>query len=321
MANPLPKDIRPAFPQAVPRTEIRAKYLEILGLDELPETVEFEIVLEGQEGSLRLTRVEYRNSLGEKLEAVILAPSGTQALPGVVCMHGTSGSIENVIAAQLRSEHVGGGQLLGWARALAQRGYATMSISLKGSVVRRGTAEAWEEEAKCLEAYGRPQMGIMAEEVLRATRVLAQQPYVEANRIGLTGMSLGGLGSWVPMACEPRIRTAVAICGGLGSLAQVIHYGNVERHSSFVFPPHFLRYFDQADIVAACIAPRPFMMVAPTEDEDMPKAGVDGLIPMVRAVYAEHGNPEDFRVVQPAGRHVFTVEHFKQMVAWFGQYL
>ena len=56
-----------------------------------------------------------------------------------------------------------GGQLLGWSRALAQRGFATISISLKGSVVRRGTAAAWEGEAKLLEAYGRPHMGIVAD--------------------------------------------------------------------------------------------------------------------------------------------------------------
>ena len=40
-------------------------------------------------------------------------------------------------------------------------------------------------------------------------------------------------------------------------------------------------HFDHAAIVAACMPPRPFMMIAPTEDEDMPREGVDELIPVV----------------------------------------
>ena len=43
------------------------------------------------------------------------------------------------------------------------------------------------------------------------------------------------------------------------------------------FIPHMLRYFDHPEVVAACIPPRPFMMVAPTQDEDMPREGVDEL--------------------------------------------
>lgn len=286
----------------------------------MPGAVEAEVEARAQEGGLVSLRLSYCNSLGEKLAAEVLAPADVGALPGVVCMHGTSGSVARVTGEQFRLE-APGGQLLGWSRALARRGFATISISLKGSVVRRGTAAAWEGEAKLLEAYGRPHMGIVAEEALLAARVLAALDFVADERIGLTGMSLGGLAAWYAMACEPWIAAAASICGGLGSLARVIHEGNVDRHSSLVFVPHLLRYFDHPRIVAECIAPRPFMHVGPTEDEDMPRSGVEAMVLVVERAYASAGCPDRFKVYQPSGNHVFEVEYFEWMVAWFERFL
>ncbi len=319
MANPLPRDIAPAFAQPVAPDHVRARLREILGLDVLPGAVDFAVEDTADEGDLTVTRVMYGNSLGEKLDAVIMAPVGT-ALPGIVCMHGTGGSIERVVGTELRLEGPGG-QLLGWGRALARRGYATISISLKGSVVRRGTVAAFESEAKLLEAYGRPHMGIVAEEALLAARVLAAQPFVDGAKIGLTGMSLGGLASWYAMACDPWVAAAASICGGLGRLARVIHDGDVDRHSSLIYVPHLLRYFDHPEIVAHCIAPRPFMHVGPTGDVDMPRAGVDEMKAVVGEAYGAVGCAERFKVYQPPGNHVFAIEYYEWMVAWFEEFL
>ena len=320
MANPLPRDIRPAFPQAIPAEQARAKLLEVLGLDRLPEAVDFTTDAESDDGVNREIRVSYSNSLGETLTATILAPIHpvTDRMPGVVCMHGTGGSVENVLATELGPDP-SRGQLRGWGRELSSRDYATISISLKGSVVRRGTEKDWEEEARLLEAYGRPHAGIVVAEALLAARVLAAFPGVDADRIGLTGMSLGGMATWYAMACDPWIRAGVAICGVLGSLERLIHEGNIRRHSSLAFVPHLLRYFDHGDIVASCVAPRPFMAVAPADDVDMPRAAVDDFIRIVTPAYSDrHGH---FVVRQPPGDHYFTVEYFEWMVAWFDRFL
>ena len=249
------------------------------------------------------------NSLGETLTGTALVPldpSGDR-IPGVVCMHGTGGTTANVLAPKLEIDPESG-QLRGWGRELAKGGYATISISLKGSVVRRGTV-----------AYGRPHAGIVAEEALLAARVLAALPGVDSSRIGLTGMSLAGMATWTAMACDPTIRAGAAVCGVLGSLSRLIHEGNIQRHSSLVFVPHLLRYFDHGDIVAGCIAPRPFMAVAPLDDVDMPRTAVDAFIRTAAPAYAEAR--ERFLVHRPAGGHFFTVEAFEQVVDWFDRFL
>ena len=320
MTNPLPRGIRPAFPRETPAGQVRARFLELLGLDRIPEAVDATAETVAEDGVHRELRLSYANSLGETLTGTALVPLDPRGgpFPGVVCMHGTGGTTANVLAGRLEID-AESGQLRGWGRELATRGYATISISLKGSVVRRATDEAWEEEAKLLEAYGRPHAGIVAEEALLAARVLAALPEVDGARIGLTGMSLGGMATWTAMACDPTIRAGAAVCGVLGSLSRLIHEGNIWRHSSLVFVPHLLRYFDHGDIVAGCIAPRPFMAVAPLDDVDMPSAAVDDLIRTVTPAYAE---AEDrFLVHRPPGGHIFTVDAFGQVVGWFDRVL
>jgi dienelactone hydrolase len=323
MTDSIPRDIRPAFPIEVPRDGVAAKFRELIGLDEVPREVDFTVGASKEEDGLLLTGVSFRNSLGETVPAKVLRPldTKTEVLAGAVCMPGTGGTAEEVIAKRLYRPIEPRGPLVGWGRELARRGYAVLAFSQKGTEVRRRSKELWEEEAKLLAPYARPQIGVMADEALRASLVLGTIGGVDPERIGLTGMSLGGVASWVAMSCGPWIRTAAAVCGVVGTLEQVIHSGQVQRHSSYLFIPHMLRYFDHPEIVAECIAPRPFMMVAPTEDDDMPKEGVDQLVRVVAPVYESAGQPERFKVHRPRGIHTYRTEYFEWVVEWFDEYL
>ena len=323
MSNVIPKDIRPAFPVHVPQDRVRSKLLELLGLDEIPKEVDFTEGTTQEEEDIRATQLTYTNSLGETVPGILMTPlnASSQKLPGVVCIPGTGGSAEMVADQQFYLAEAPSAMLVGWAHELARRGFATLAISPKGSVTRRPSIEHWNLEGKLLTPYGRPQMGILVEETLRAARILAASEGVNPDSIGITGMSLGGNATWYAMAAAPWIRAGAPICGGVGRMASLIHTGDIERHSAYFFIPHMLRYFDHPEVVAACMPPRPFMMVAPTQDEDMPREGVDDLIQVVGQVYASLGHPERFKVYQPDGNHRFLVEYFEWMVEWFHRFL
>ena len=323
MSDVIPKDIQPAFPIHVPKDAVRSKLLELLGLDEIPKEIDFTEGTTQEEAGLRVTQLTYANSLGETVPGILMTPpdASSQKLPGVVCIPGTGGSAEMVADQQFYLAEAPSGMLVGWARELARRGFATLAISPKGSATRRSNIESWNLEGKLLTPYGRPQMGILVEETLRAARILAASKGVNPDSIGITGMSLGGNATWYAMAAAPWIRAGAPICGGVGRMASLIHEGDIERHSAYFFIPHMLRYFDHPEVVAACMPPRPFMMVAPTQDEDMPREGVDELIRVVAPVYASLGYPERFKVYQPEGNHRFLVEYFEWMVEWFHRFL
>jgi len=320
----IPKHIRAAYPESVPQQQVRGKLIELLGLESIPNEVDFSAEPAGNtDDGLRVMGLAYGNSLGETVTAVLTAPAeaGPQSLAGVVCLPGTSGSAERIADPTFHRPEPCTGPLVGWARELARRGFATLSISVKGCRARLDSNKRWAEEAKLLAPYGRSQMGILVEEALRGARVLAADQAVDPDRVGMTGFSLGGNATWYATACDPWIRAAVPVCGGVGSMASVIHTGNPQRHSSYFFIPHMLRYFDHPEIVAACIAPRPFMIIAPTNDEDMPRSGVDELIRVVAAVYESAGCGDRFRAYQPEGSHLYLIEYFERMVAWFERFL
>ena len=325
MSNIVPKDLKPAFPEPFRGDGVRPKLLEILGMDAVPGPADVSFTAidatDDREG-IRRTKVTYRNSLGEDVPGIMMLPTVAppDPLPGVVCIPGTGGSAEEVADSDFEPTPPDG-RVRGFGRELARRGYATMSISIKACLGRPGLPGSWEQEAKYLEAYGRPQMGIIAEETLRAARILGSQESVDPERIGLTGMSLGGLATWYAMACDPWIRAGAPICGGVGSMARNIHEGLPDRSSSAIFVPHMLRHFDHSEIIASCVAPRPFMTIVPTMDEDMPKSGADQLVREVVPVYKSKGCPDRFKVYQPRGDHSFLTEYFEWMVEWFDRFL
>ena len=323
MSDVIPAGIRPAFPVHVPKDVVRSKLLKLLGLDEIPQKVDYTKGITREAADVRITRLTYTNSLGETVPGILMTPlyAPDQQLPGVVCVPGTGGSAEKIAHHRFYLTEDPPGMLMGWARKLARRGFAALAISPKGSIVRRPSIEHWNLEGKLLTPYGRPQMGILVEETLSAARILAANEGIDSGRIGITGMSLGGNAAWYAMAAAPWIGAGAPICGGVGRMATVIHEGDIQRHSAYFFIPHMLRYFDHPEVIAACMPARPFMMVAPTQDEDMPRKGVDELIQVVGPAYASLGYPGRFKVYQPEGNHRFLPEYFEWMADWFRQFL
>ena len=319
----VPLQLKPAYPVHVEPSRMRRKVRELLGVEKVPPEIVFKAqpTIETDDG-LACTKLTYQNMLGESVPGTILTPVDAvpNSLPGVICMPGTSGTAAQLTGPELRRKSPGKGALIGWARELSRRGFATLSLTLKGTESRRGGLKFWETQARHLAPYGRTLMGVMVDEALRGMRILSGLETVDQRRIGMTGMSLGGNVTWYATACESAIKVSAPVCGGVGSLRRQILEGDRERHSSYFYVPHLLRYFDHPQIVASCVCPRPFLMVAPTQDEDMPRSGVEELMRVVGPAYEAAGQAERFQVLQPESNHTYTVDSFKHVSDWFQKY-
>ena len=134
MSEVVPQDIRPAFPVDISREDVRSKFQEILGIDEIPTDLDFDLVKSWEEDGLRFTQIKYPSYTNEIINATVAAPLDSQGtkLPGVVGMPGTGSSSEEVLHKTLHRPKPKRGPLLGWGRELAKKNYAVLSFSPKG---------------------------------------------------------------------------------------------------------------------------------------------------------------------------------------------
>ncbi|MCY4375445.1 MAG: dienelactone hydrolase family protein [Spirochaetaceae bacterium] len=312
-------------PVPVADDEVRARFCELLGLLDVPGADSVSVELgEDETGAdgVSVTPLRFRNELDEIVPCILMRPAGASgALGGIVCMPGTGGDADLISEERLQRPLRHRGPLHGWARELARRGFATLAVTLRGTTARQPNPMERERESKAMEPFGRTAVGLRVREALQAARVLGAADGVSADRIGLTGFSLGGQAAWQAQAGAPSLRASAPLAGSVGSMAAVIREGDLDRHSSPFYIPHLLRHFDQGRIARVCICPRPLMVLAPTEDEDMPASGVDEMEREVRQAYASAGCAHRFEVHRPHLNHLFLPEHLDSVTAFFGRWL
>jgi hypothetical protein len=166
----IPADLQPAFASPVRGAAVQPKLCELLGVEALPTTAS---VLASWDETARSEGPEadgvswvkgtFANSLGQRVPTVLVLPPVASATGcGVVCVPGTGGSAEQLADARIYpdDEPAGGhGVVLGWARELARRGFACVSITVFGCTARNGHISGlWDQQTKYLTAYGRPPM-------------------------------------------------------------------------------------------------------------------------------------------------------------------
>jgi dienelactone hydrolase len=318
-----PASMNPAYPRSVRDEEVRGTLRELLGVADPPDTVAYTVESALETEGVRTLRLSFRSMLGEAVAGVLIIPSTARAahLPAVVCTPGTSGDAGLLADEQFRRDDTGLRQLRGWARELTRRGFATLSLTLHMNDARRGADEDFRRKVKFLAPYGITPMGLLVDEVLRGAQLLSAQESVDPWRIALAGFSLGGNATWYAFACARWLRAAASVCGGGGSLRRQIGEGDPARHSEYFYVPHLLRFFDHPTIVRACIVPRPLLVIAPTEDEDMPASGVEDLVREVQPAYERAGASGCFSIHRPKGRHEFREDYFEHVAAWLQEHL
>jgi dienelactone hydrolase len=278
-----------------------------------------------EEDGLIIEDVSWESLDSEIVPAFVIRPAkATGRLPAIVSLHGSGGSREAMSTPQFGVgpwQRAGRGEphnrLLGWARELARRGYVALAITQRG-LDRRGPAINTQSNA--LLVRGRTGMGAVLYEIRQGLTYLEQRPDVDAARIGMTGLSFGGITAFYTWLLDDRVAATAPICGGVGSIATFIDQGSLGYHGTYWWIPGMLEKGDQADFAAA-MAPRPLMVWAPTEDIGMPKAAVDQFASIVRPAYERAGKPEALVIHQRPGEHTFSMEAFDAMVQFFQKQL
>ena len=236
---------------------------------------------------------------------------GTARLPAIVFMHGTGASAAD---------------LWPWMEAVAGRGVCCLAVDARYHGQRSGgnSREAYEDAlvAAWRGSGERPFLLDTVDDLLSLVLGwLEEQPGVDGARIGVTGISLGGMMAVLAAAADERIAAVAPLIGTQGFGWAVQNRSYQERVASIprVFTeaaqsmtgdkaritpevvaavwdrllPGMLESYDSHDCLP-CIAPRALCIVNGALDPRCPMEGLSDALRSTRDRYAVLGCPERF---------------------------
>jgi dienelactone hydrolase len=203
----VPAQVRAQVPYAPP-AEVRAAFRKLLDRPLVPSDVrpgDTKPLADGLSAE-RFTFASERKADGsiEFVPVLLVKPANaTGRLPAVIVLHGTGGSKD---------------KMQDWLTDLAKRGIIGVAIDARYHGDRAGGAngkEAYERaitrawHAKAGEPHEHPFYYDTVWDLWRTVDVLRDRPDVDPARIGMLGVSMGGIETWLAAAVDERVAVAV----------------------------------------------------------------------------------------------------------------
>ena len=283
-------------------------------------------------GDCEVERFEIDNAAGATVPGVIFLPKGRpRPAPALLWNHWHGGDFDLGIRQLFSAEQGQRPFAPGFAPGptLAARGYVVLGIDSYCFGERNGrgpggpaeTGGAGELTAAKFNLWaGRTLWGMIVRDDQMALDYLASRPEVDADRIGVTGTSMGATRTWWLMALDERPKAAVAVCC-LTRYRELIEDQRLRGHGIYYYVPGMLNHFD-TEAVVSCIAPRAFLSLAGELDASSPVRGIERIETAARPAWRLCGRDQAFRsVIQPGVGHVYSPEMWSAMVAWFAEHL
>lgn len=329
-------------PQREWQQEAREKIIELMGIaPPAPLTTDFKVLAVEQREGYTARKIEFEISRDNFIKAYLLIPDGEGPFPALVAMHdhGAKFSIgkEKVIRPIAESEEVMRDAEEWLTRCydgvwtgdeLAREGYVVLAIDAlmwgnrgEGEDGRQTRYETQQALASNCLKLGTTLVGIITWDDLRSLDFLAAQEFVDAERIGIYGHSMGGHRAWMAGALSDRVAAVASICWMATSEA-LLALGNNELKGGSAFTmqiPMISRWLDNPDI-ASLIAPRPALFLSGEQDKLFPKGVVEAYEKM-EGVWRGMEAAGKFQYEIYPSPHYYGLEMQRRVAEFFAEHL
>ncbi len=327
---PLLMQARPARAADPERT--RREFLKLVAprrADLAPEVVSRDMA-----GAFHREKVFFTSEPGQRVAMLLLRPAGAKPRkrPVVLVLHGTRGRKEGTES---------------YLRELASRGFVACATDAR----YHGELAKIDYEEAIIRAYrtgkGHPWLYETVTDTIRALDYLQTRDDVDGERIGMIGISMGGMNTWLTAAADPRVRVAVP-CIGVTRFGYQLESGNfrprtdtlprfhqavaaalgekevnarVTREAWARVLPGITDRFDCPRMLEA-IAPRPLLILNGGEDHRCPMEGVRQCYAAAEAEYRKHRALDRLKlIVAPNTGHAVTSDQRTAAMEWFERWL
>jgi len=275
--------------------------------DKNPPMLDIQVIEEEQLDGYTRRRITFAVEDWDRLPAYLLIPDDidTQA-PAMVCLHPTNTDGKDMVVGLVDKPN------RDYAHELAQRGYVCIAPDYHGF-------GEYKEERK--ELYERGYVSGTMKGIwnhMRSVDLLQSLPYVDPDRIGAIGHSLGGHNALYLAAFDPRIKVIVTSCG-FNSFAKY-YGGDLTGWSHDGYMPRIATEYDRDPAkmpfdfteVLGLMAPRPVFINAPLNDANFEVSGVRDCVQAAKPVYELYSATDNLVAKYPDAGHDFPPDIRRQ---------
>ncbi len=206
-----------------------------------------------------------------------------------------------------------------YARKFAQLGFVCLIIeTIQWGEVRGDHWGAWARGWFHWYSRGYDPGGVEAWNGIRGLDLLAARKEVDADKMGVTGISGGGSQTWYIAALDPRIKAAAPVCGA-STLKYHIMTRTIDGHCDCMVPVN--TYRRDFGTLGALVAPRPFLIAQADRDGLNAIESVELLYDHVKKIYDLYGSPENISLVETPGGHSYHRISREKIFSFFLKHL
>jgi len=295
--------------------------------------------------SVQIEKGYFYSEAEEKVPLLIYKPVSNkiEKLPVVICLHGTNGNKESAVMKDLLFRFSQSGFM---AIAIDGRyfGDRVKSVSDQNNY-EKAIISAWKNKDSTKQEY--PFFYDTVYDLWKLVDYLVTRPDVEPMRIGMMGISKGGIETWMAASVDKRIKVAVPViatqsfkwslendrwqgraktiwgahveaANDLGDTS--VNAGNVEKFWNKLLPG-ITGEFDCPSMIRL-FAPRPLLLLSTEKDQNCPLQGAQLAFEAATSAYKSENALDKLKIdVEPNEPHRFTPKHREMTIEWFKKWL
>lgn len=308
-------------------------------LQPAPKAYAMEVTDHEQRDGYEARKIRFNLSEWSRVPAYLLVPEGKGPFPAIVLLHDHGAHFSIGKEKMVRPFHVApevmedadqwasqcyDGQYVG--DYLARHGYVVLAVDAL-FWGERGRKEGTSYDAQQALASNFLQMGaswgaFINVDDMRSAEFLASLPFVDKERVGSLGFSMGAYRSWMLAALTDVVRASASICW-MNTTEHLMTLTNNQNKGGSAYAmliPALRRYLDYPH-VASIACPKPTLFFNGTRDKLFPIEGVKEAYREMEAVWKSQGASDRLVTKLWDEKHFFNKEMQKETLEFFDRWL
>jgi len=296
------------------RPALREDYLDMLGLKPLPARTPLKATITGkiENAGYTIEKLHFQSLPGLYVTANLYLPRpANERYPAILYQVGHYN-------AHRRDGNKAAPDCLQQGIWFATHGYVALVIdTLELSEIAGLHRGLLAERRWWWHSAGYTPAGVETWNAIRAIDYLESRPEVDAQRIGATGISGGGIGTFWIAAADERVKVAAPV-SGMGDVTFYCAEDGISRHCDCFFLYNRARW--NWTTIGALISPRPLLFVNSNNDIYFPMANNERIIARLERLYSLFGESDAVDAVISVGGHGYRTDIRRAVYEFFNRH-